>query len=198
MLSKVLSILFTVYSAKWFKKRLSASKSPRKKKKEYSSQLLQSEEHTVREGETEGGGWGWGPCEQRKGRERGRDSLLMSIWWVFCWSRDLFVLLLIPESFIPPSLCKRAQRRRCRCSMRLVLASCQRQLIGSSWIDPRSFPHLNCDLILLSGPFGMYLNAMLPYYIKYDLNMASGYSSSKSASLTLDKAVHAVQYPQKR
>lgn len=32
----------------------------------------------------------------------GRDPHLMSIWWVFCQSRDLFVLLLIPESSIPP------------------------------------------------------------------------------------------------
>lgn len=138
---------------------------PQKKNIPNSSSNLkstQSEEGKLR------GGWGcglWVACEQRKGRGRGRDSPLMSIWWVFCWSRDLFVLLLIPESSVPPSFCKCAQRRRCRCSMRLVLDSCQRQLIGSSWIDPISFPHLNCDLILLSGPFGMYLNVTLPYYI---------------------------------
>lgn len=44
-------------------------------------------------------------CGKRK--ERSRDSPLMSIWRVFCLSRDLFVLLLIPQSSIPPSLCEK-------------------------------------------------------------------------------------------
>lgn len=130
---------------------------PRAQKKDCSSHLNQSEEHTLREGNRRQGRGG----RQAGGWEgRGRDSLLMSIWWVFSWSRDLFVLLLFPESSIPPLLRKRGIRRCCK--VRLVMASCQTQLIGSSRIDPRSFPYLNCDLILLSGPFDIYLNAMHP------------------------------------
>ena len=95
MLWKVLSILLTVYSAKW-KKLLSVSKSP-EKIKEYPSHLLQSEEHTLRGGYgklREGrGGEGLAGWQGGEGEGRGRDSLLMSIWWVFSWSRDLFVLL---------------------------------------------------------------------------------------------------------
>lgn len=75
-----------------------------------------------------------------RGSGRARDSLLMSIWWVFSRSRDLFVLLLFPESSIPPSPPRErtpAQRIRRRCGVRLVTASRQRQLIGSSRIDPR-------------------------------------------------------------
>lgn len=66
--------------------------------KEYSLQLLQSEEHTVRRRNRGGCG---------KVKERSRDSPLMSIWRVFFLSRDLFVLLLIPQSCIPPSLCEK-------------------------------------------------------------------------------------------
>lgn len=112
---------------------------PKKKKNiPYSSnpKSTQLQEGKLREGVG-------GPCKQRTGRERSRDSLLMSIWWVFCWSLDLFVLPLIPESSIPPSFRMWAQGRRCRCSVRLVMASWQRQLIGSSRIDPRSFPHIS-------------------------------------------------------
>lgn len=70
--------------------------------RDYSSQLLQCEEHTVRRGNKQGWGGGCG-----KVKERSRDSPLMSIWRVFCLSRDLFVLLLIPQSSIPPSLCEK-------------------------------------------------------------------------------------------
>lgn len=69
MLSEVLSLLFVVYSAKWWKKK--------------------------------------SPCKCGKRKERSRDSPLMSIWRVFCLSRDLFVLLLIPQSSIPLSLCEK-------------------------------------------------------------------------------------------
>lgn len=47
------------------------------------------------------------PCKCGKRKERSRDSPLMSIWRVFCLSRDLFVLLLIPQSSIPLSLCEK-------------------------------------------------------------------------------------------
>lgn len=132
------------------------------KKKGYSSYLNQSEEHTLREGDVRRGR---GRLASRGGWEgRDRDSLLMSIWWVFSWSRDLFVLLLFPESSIPPVLHKRGSRLRIRrrCRVGLVIDSRQRRLIGSSRIDPRSFSYLICDLILLSGPFDIYLNAMHP------------------------------------
>lgn len=113
--------------------------------------FLRCEEQTVWGGVTDGEGLVSGGG--------GRDPHLMSIWWVFCRSRDLFVLLLIPESSIPPRW--RAPGGGCRGGMGLVLlASCLGRLIGSSWIDPRSFPHLNCDLILHSGASGMYLNAI--------------------------------------
>lgn len=45
----------------------------------------------------------------------------------------------------------------------VLLASCLGRLIGSSWIDPRSFRHLNCDLILHRRASGMYLNAIFLY-----------------------------------
>lgn len=50
------------------------------------------------------GGKNYSPCKCGKGKERSRDSALMSIWRVFCLSRDLFVLLLIPQSSLSVSL----------------------------------------------------------------------------------------------
>lgn len=180
MLSKVLSILLTVDPAKWLKNKKNKKRCqcPRARKR-----IFLSSRPIWRAAGQRGGGEAEEGRRGRKGRGRSRDSLLMSIWWVFSWSRDLFVLLLFPESSIPPSLCERgppAQRTRCRCSVRLVKASCQRRLIGSSRIDPRSFPYLNCDLILLSGPLDMYLNAMLPYYTKKWLVKVLGSSSKIS------------------
>lgn len=97
-------------------------------------------------------------------RGRDRDPQLMSIWWVFCRSRDLFVLPLIPESSIPPSPLFRCVAApgggRGGGGGLVLLASCLGRLIGCSWIDLRSFPHLDCDLILHSGASGMYLNAI--------------------------------------
>lgn len=60
MLSKVLSILFTVYSAKWLKKKAVSVQEPKKKKKNipHSSCNLkstQSEKGKLREGVGDGG-----------------------------------------------------------------------------------------------------------------------------------------------
>lgn len=122
MLSKVMSILLTVYSAKW-KKLLSVSKSPEKKKNPLISSSLRST-HSGGDGEPSGWGGLWvGGCWAEKGEGRGRDSPLMSIWWVFSWSRDLFVLLLFPESSIPPSLrIVRTLAQRVRCAAELGLS----------------------------------------------------------------------------
>lgn len=162
----MLSIAFSVYSAKRLKKRLSVSKSPEThiiKKKEYSSQLLlQSEgahsQGRVNRGRVSGGvGLMSGGRGERTRQRFSSNEYLVGVLlesWLVCSSINSWVLY--PSV---PLFCKRARWRRCRCGMRLVVASCQRRLIGSSWIDPRSFPHLNCDLILQKGPSGMYLNA---------------------------------------
>lgn len=111
-----------------------------------------------------GVGWGGGATKGEDERgvpstpptpcRRGRDSLLMSIWWVFYWSRDSFVLLLFPESSISLSEILRAaaQRTGCGFSVRLVTASCQRELIGSSQFDPGSFPYFDTDQLFSSEP----------------------------------------------
>lgn len=73
---------------------------------------------------------------------RSSHSSLMSICWVFSWSRDLFVLLLFLESSLPPPLAGEDQAQ----------TEMSRQLIGSSWIDPRSQPYVSCERGPLSGP----------------------------------------------
>lgn len=46
------------------------------------------------------------------GTGKRRRSPLMSILWVFSWSRDLFVLLLFPNSSVPPPVETPARRTR--------------------------------------------------------------------------------------
>lgn len=167
MLSKVLSILLTVYSAKWKKNAVSVQE-PRKKTFPLISYNLKST-HS-KEGR---GSWGRGGGLASRGRGGKRQRFSSNEYlvgvllesWLVCSS--IIPWVLYPS--ISPQVRTPAQRIRRRCSVRLVMASCQRQLIGSSRIDPRSFPYLNCDLIPLSGAFDMYLNAMLPYYTKNDL-----------------------------
>ncbi len=149
---------------------LSVSKSPEKKGNFLSSHTIWRA-HTQRRGRGSRGREGGRLASRGRGGKRQRFSsneylvgvLLES--WLVCSS--IIPWVLYPS--IPPQVRTPAQRIRCRCSVRLVMASCQRQLIGSSRIDPRSFSYLNCDLIPLSCAFDMYLNAMLPYYTKNDL-----------------------------
>lgn len=163
MLSKVLSILLTVYSAKW-KKLLSVSKSPEKR-------IFLSSHPIWREHSEEGRGSRGGQASRKKGGRKqifSSNEYLVGVLlesWLVCSS--IIPWVLCPS--ILPQVRTLAQRIRCRCSIRLATASCQRQLIGSSRFDPRSFLYLNCDLILLNGPFDMYSNVMLSYYTKNDL-----------------------------
>lgn len=163
MLSNVLSILLTEYSAKCWegeKKYVVGVQEPREKK---DLPLISS---ILRSSESEEGRGRWarqeeGEEEEGKRQRFSSNEYLVGVLpesWLVCSS--IIPWVLYPS--IPPLARTAAQRIRCRCSVRLVMASCQKQLIGSSRIDPRSAPHLHCALIPLSGPFDMYLNAVLP------------------------------------
>lgn len=97
ILSEVLSLLFIVYSAKWWKKLFSLQMWEREGKK----QRFCSNEYLA--------------------------GVLPESWLV-CSSINSSVLSL-----------RLFARRRCCCSVRLGTTSWRGQLIGSSWLDPRSF-----------------------------------------------------------
>lgn len=140
ILSEVLSLLFIVYSAKWWKN--------------------------------------YSPCKCGKGKERSRDSALMSIWRVFSLSRDLFVLLLIPQSSISPSLCEKMMLLWCEARHGLLTGT-------ANWIQlawPEIFLHIwTVTKSYRVAPWGLYLNALLLFFTN-----TTGYTSGHHSQILFD------------
>lgn len=196
MLSKVLSILFNVYSTKWLKVAVSVQ-DPRKKKNP--SQLLQSKEHTVRGRETERGGWGWGGwgvgglwAEEGEGKRQRFSSneylvgvLLES--WLVCSSINSWILC--------PSILLQVRSEK---KMSLQHEACPGLLSeAANWIQ-LDWPHIFSSSQLWPNPSDWALWHVFKCYASYYIwkKWLLG-TSSKSVSLTLDKAVLTVQHPQK-
>lgn len=118
----------------------------------------------------------WGADSQGRGNRRGgtwertrrqrspSNEYLVGVLpesWLVCSSINSWIL---HSSFFFLFLCWQAPGGGYYGGVGLVLlASCLARLIGSSWLDPGSFPHLDCDLILHSRASGMYLNAIFLY-----------------------------------